>query len=79
MLTIRQVFLDELEELMNWRMEVLRHVFAIPQNEDMKDLYEANLAYYKSALPKGEHIAVFVEISGATVGCGGLCLYSEIT
>ena len=78
MLTIRQASLDELEELMEWRMEVLSHVFAIPPDEDTRDLYEANLAYYKSALPKGEHIAVFAEISGATVGCGGLCLYSEM-
>ena len=59
-------------------MEVLHHVFSIPQSEDTKYLYEANLSYYKEAIPSGRHIAVFAEISGAAVGCGGLCLYSEM-
>lgn len=78
MLKIRQADISEIDALMKWRVEVLRHVFDIPQGEDMSGLYEANLEYYQRAVPNGEHIAVFAEISGAAVGCGGLCLYREM-
>lgn len=78
MLKIRQADINEIDALMKWRVEVLRHVFDIPQGEDMSGLYETNLEYYQKALPSGEHIAVFAEISGVAVGCGGLCLYREM-
>ena len=78
MLKVRQVGADEIDALMKWRAEVLRHVFEIPRDEDLGGLYKANLEYYREALPSGKHIAVFAELSGVTVGCGGLCLYREM-
>lgn len=77
-IVIRQASIEELETLMEWRMEVLHHVFAIPKNENMKNLYIANQEYYQKSIPSGEHIAVFAEINKETVGCGGLCLYREM-
>ena len=44
-ITIRQVFVNEIDTLMEWRMEVLYRVFDIPQSDDMRDLYAANLEY----------------------------------
>lgn len=75
---IKRAFIEELEKLMKWRMEVLHHVFAIPENEITQNLYIANQEYYKKSLPSGRHIAVFAEMNGATAGCGGLCLYREM-
>ena len=77
-ITIRQVFVNEIDTLMEWRMEVLHRVFDIPQSDDMRDLYAANLEYYKTAIPSGEHIAVFAQIENVIIGCGGLCLYREM-
>ena len=77
-ITIRQVSASEIEKLMEWRMEVLHHVFAISENENVQELYTANLEYYKYSIPSGGHVAVFAEINGTIVGCGGLCLYQEM-
>lgn len=75
---IKQASIEELEKLMEWRMEVLNYVFAIPENENTQNLYMANREYYQKALQSGEHIAIFAEMDGVTVGCGGLCLYREM-
>lgn len=75
---IRRAFTEELETLLEWRMEVLHHVFAIPENENTHELYVANREYYQKSIPSGEHIAVFAEMDGTIVGCGGLCLYREM-
>ncbi len=75
-ITVRRAGLDDLGELMAWRMEVLHHVFGIP--EDDPDMYASNLDYYKREIPCGGHIAVFAEIGRARAGCGGLCLYREM-
>ena len=75
---IKQASIGELEKLMEWRMEVLHDVFAIPENENTQDLYMANREYYQKSLQSGEHIAIFAEMDGVTAGCGGLCLYREM-
>lgn len=77
-ITIKQASVKDIEKLMAWRMEVLRHVFTISENEPMQELYRANREYYQTALPSGDHLAVFAETSGTTIGCGGLCLYREM-
>lgn len=75
---IKQAFADEIDKLMEWRMEVLHHVFSIPNHADTKRLYAANREYYLTSIPAGTHIAVFAQIDQLTVGCGGLCLYREM-
>lgn len=77
-ITIRQALADDIDELLEWRMEVLRHVFDIPDNENIKDLYLANREYYQKSMPGGNHIAIFAEMGHAVIGCGGLCLYQEM-
>lgn len=75
---IKQASLLELDELMAWRMEVLHEVFDIPQDADVSELRNANLEYYRRALPVGNHIACFALYGGKKVGCGGICLQEEM-
>ena len=81
-LILKQLSEADLERLLSLRMEVLAHVFAAAKErmapERWAALREENRAYYAAALRAGEHIAVVAEISGETVGCGGVCLYREM-
>lgn len=72
---IREIGLDELDTLMQWRMEVLHEVFADSENVDWDTLEKANREYYEREIPRDGHIACLAE---AQVGCGGLCLYHEM-
>ncbi len=75
---IKQATLEDLDELIQWRMEVLAEVFDDWEEENRSDLYEANLDYYRHAIPSGEHVAVFAQNGEETVGCGGVCIYREM-
>ena len=77
-ITIRQASVSEIDKLLEWRMEVLRNVFGISETNNDPNLYAANREYYLGSIPSGGHIAVFAEIDGMVVGCGGLCLYREM-
>ncbi len=68
----------DLDLLMAWRMEVLSIVFSEWDKENEKELYQANLDYYETMLKNHQHIAVFAEIDGKKIGCGGLCIYQEM-
>lgn len=76
--TIEKASLQDLDELMAWRMEVLHEVFGIPSNTDTAALEQANREYYEQALSCGEHIACFALCDGRRVGCGGACLQREM-
>lgn len=75
---ITQAGIDNISELLSWRMEVLRNVFSLPSNHDMSELCEENRRYYEREIPRGGHIACFASLDGETVGCGGICLYNEM-
>ena len=77
-LEIRQATIHDLDLLMQWRMEVLREVFAIPPGQPVAALAEENRRYYQAELPRGGHIACFALLDGEIVGCGGMCLYQEM-
>lgn len=76
--TIRQADASELGTLMRWRMEVLRHVFDVPEDDPMSGLRAANEEYYRDALADGSHIACFAERCGEIIGCGGVCFFREM-
>ena len=67
-----------IEELLDWRMEVLRCVFELPHDADMSKLRDANRAYYRQALEDGTHIPCMAYVNGRPVGCGALCLQREM-
>lgn len=75
---IRRAGIDDLEQLMEWRLETMRAVFDLPAGADTKEQEIANREYYRSALPSGEHIACFAADCAQIIGCGGLCLYREM-
>ncbi len=75
---IVQVAPEDIDLLMEWRMEVLSTVFSDWDKENEKELYRENLKYYQSMLESGQHIAVFAEANGQKIGCGGLCIYQEM-
>lgn len=66
------------EELLDWRMEVLRCVFELPADADLSHLRNANRAYYRQALADGTHIPCMAYLDGKPVGCGALCLQREM-
>ena len=77
-IVIRKATLDEIELLMEWRMEVLHEVFSIPLSKNTGDLEQENRVYYQKALAQNEHIACFAYTEDKIVGCGGICFYREM-
>lgn len=65
----------DLDELMRWRCEVIRHVFGVSPSED---LLAANLDYYKHNIPARTHRAFIAKADGADAGCGAICLTEEL-
>lgn len=75
---VRKAELTDIDLLMKWRMRVLYEVFAIPDNQPVKELEQANRIYYQSAIQAGGHIACFAYKGNEIVGCGGICIYQEM-
>lgn len=77
-IAIRKATLEDIDLLMEWRMEVLHEVFSIPPLQNTDELEQENRAYYQRALAQEEHIACFAYMEDNIVGCGGICLYQEM-
>jgi N-acetylglutamate synthase-like GNAT family acetyltransferase len=77
-LIIRKATIDEIDTLMQWRMEVLHNVFSIPDDEDTSALEKANLEYYMKEIPGGGHVACLASLGNEIIGCGGICFYQEM-
>ncbi len=75
---IEQASLQDLDLLMHWRMIVLKEVFSLDAHEDLTELHLQNKQYYEKTLSDNTHIACFAKKEGKIVGCGGICLYSEM-
>lgn len=75
---IRKATLEDIELLMEWRMEVLHEVFSIPSSKNTDELEQENRAYYQRALAQEEHIACFACMEDKIIGCGGICFYREM-
>ena len=54
--------IEDIETLMHWRMEVLHHVFALPEDADTAELEQENRRYYEQQLPLGGHAACFARV-----------------
>ena len=77
-IAIRKATLEDIDLLMEWRMEFLHEVFSIPPLQNTDELEQENRAYYQRALAQEEHIACFAYMEDNIVGCGGICLYQEM-
>ena len=67
--------LTELDFIMNWRHEVLRHVFG---EEPTDEVMANNHSYFRRHLPDRSFCFVEASYDGAQAGCGGICLYEEL-
>ena len=56
---IRQAGLSDIGRLVEWRVRVLREVFAVLDSQVLDGLERANRGYYESMLGTGGHIACF--------------------
>ena len=77
-ITVKRAGMEDLDTLMNWRMEVLREVFAVPEQLELKELEKANRRYYQTMLETGGHIACFACQRDKIIGCGGICIYQDM-
>lgn len=73
MTDIRKI--TSLDELMEWRKEVIVNVFGIRVDDTLLD---ANRQYYKTHIPDNSHIAVVASCEGIDCGCGALCFSEEL-
>lgn len=77
-IAIEEGTLDRLDELLAWRMETLREVFALPADADTNALEAENRAYLESELARGGHACCLVSFQGQPAACGGVCLQREM-
>lgn len=77
-LQFKSATLDDIDLLLETRIEVLRAVFSLPPDEDTTALKEANRAYYNEKIPTGEHLAGFAYEGDQLVATGALCFYQEM-
>ncbi len=78
-ITIERVTPEEAPLLLEWRMRVLREVFADHGDADWESIRSGNEAYYAVHLADGTHVACFArDEAGRIVGCGGICYQQEL-
>lgn len=79
---VKNAKIQDLDLLLDWRMEVLNHVFSEEFKsltaEQIEMIRENNRRYYISEMPSGGHIACFAYSGTEIVGCGGVCIYDEM-
>ena len=79
---VKNAKIQDLDLLLDWRMEVLSHVFSEEFKsltaEQIETIRENNRRYYISEMPSGGHIACFAYSGTEIVGCGGICIYEEM-
>ena len=73
MLEIRE--LTDLASLMQWRREVIEHVFGEAPKGSLMD---ANKEYYKTHVADASHFALEALVNGEKAGCGSICLTDEL-
>ncbi len=79
---VKNAKIQDLDLLLDWRMEVLSHVFSEEFKsltaEQIEMIRENNRRYYISEMPSGGHISCFAYSGTEIVGCGGVCIYDEM-
>lgn len=77
---IRKADIRNMELLLEWRMRVLREVFADYDDIHAATVRENNRAYYEKHLADDTHMACFAFDKGndRIVGCGGICYQKEM-
>ena len=66
---------EDLDELVQTRIIVLRAANKLSDREDMSEVEKQSREYYKRALQTGEHIAYLVYDNSKFIGAGGVSFY----
>ena len=74
-LTYKRCTPEDLDELTETRIEVLRAANLLSGDVDMENVREKSRIYYEKALQDGSHVAYLVYDSDAFVGAGGVSFY----
>ena len=73
--TFERATLDDIDELVSTRLEVMREVWALAPEEPLDDCAAQTRAYFAEALPTGAHTAYLLHDGDEFVGCGGVSYY----
>ena len=74
---IRQANLNDLDELVQLRLDLMREVGSLKVGVDEAALTRATRKYFVDKLPKGEFLAWVAEVDGRLVGISGLILFER--
>lgn len=66
---------DDVDELVESRMEVMREVWDLSAEQDMTRFSDETRDYYERAIPAGTHAAFMAYDGPAFVGCAGISYY----
>lgn len=79
-LELVQADADRLNEIMAWRMRVIREVFAPVRESSLPALEQANRQYYEKHLADHSHLCFFLmdQDDQQIKGCSGICLWQEM-
>ena len=75
-LEYRKATLEDLDILVKTRIEVLRAVNKLGDDEDMSEVERLSREYYEKALVDGTHTACLVFDGDEVVGAGGMSYYT---
>ena len=67
--------IEDVDELMRWRSEVIENVF---HEFPSVSLLDANRKYYEKHVPDGSHVAFKALYNGEEAGSGSICLTDEL-
>lgn len=73
--TYKKAAIDDIDELVRTRIEVLRAANKLPEHTDMSRVERESYEYYKRALKSGEHIGYLVYDKDTFAGAGGVSFY----
>ncbi|MCR5792490.1 MAG: GNAT family N-acetyltransferase [Lachnospiraceae bacterium] len=74
-LTYRRATMEDIDVLVEIRLEVLRAVNHLSEEEDLSHMEKASYAYYRKFLPTDEHIAYIARLGEEVVGGGSIGFY----
>ena len=77
MLNIRRASLDDLDALVQLRLDLLREVGNLKSDDDVPALAKATQRYLTEKIPKGEFVAWVAEVDDRIVGTSGLVLFER--
>ncbi|MDY7040580.1 MAG: GNAT family N-acetyltransferase [Chloroflexota bacterium] len=77
MFNVRQTTLSDLDSLTKLRLDLLREVGNLKDDDDALALAQANRQYFAAKIPSGEFVAWVAEVDGQIVAISGLVFFER--